>query len=438
MELGYFTKLPLFDISQNTLYIIEKSNDNPDEIERFVNMSIDKNIKVASQNPCFIGFEYINRSKYSSLEENEADNLICITHLNDSSSPLYITNINKYKYMYKKFDLEEEVIVNFPVRNTQIKFNCNMSVISNDKTEIFAMYTFSKIPDSYKIYESNGRNIQNLNLNYYKSKEQKNIKIQNLFNFNFFNKILYERSDEHSDHVKKLFNYIEQYSIFYLTEPRIYNNSLIFCNNLKDMVSGNSKLDNRFIQRYIMHNLIDTIFCDYLLKLISENIYKSLNENSIIMHVIKFIMDTKIVPNMINNYNIPIGNNVMIALVGINTISGIQNKNTFVKDYADGAQIIVDLMLTDTSDYEGCSHQFNDGSKFHLKRGDLIMYWKDSIINNNRIEKGHIKLLTFVAKINVKTILDRDYVYEQQLITYEDSITNKDLCPKPFNTNFIY
>jgi hypothetical protein len=416
MEFRTFTELPTFDISQNTIYTIDISNDEPDNIERFVNMSIDKNLIIRNENPVFIGFEYINRFKYSSLEDNQNGDLICITHLNDSSYPIYITNINKYKYMYKKFDLEEKVIINFPVSNTQIKLDCGVSVVSNDITELFAIYAFSKIPDSSMIYVSNRHNAKKHDFKYNIKKEHKNVQIENLFGFSFFNKILYERSNQHAEPIKKLYNYVpQQCSIFQLIEARKYNNSETFETHLRDRISGKPKKDNRFLQRSAFYSLIDKLLCDYLLKLLAEDIKNVTNDNPFILNIMKFIMDKEIMPKITNNYNIPIGQNIDAGFIGKRFLTNIDNNNREpLKDNTQDFQLLVDLMLTENSDYEGYSHEFDDGIKNKLKKGDLIIYWNDSTVNNN-IYKGKIVLLTFGINIITKQTITKDDIYKQSL-----------------------
>lgn len=416
MNIYNVSQLPELDVEHNKIFYLNKANTHYDDIEKFIYNSI-QNSKLTTNKSDIFGFEIVKNRSYSSLELEENHKILCITYINSVKTPIYLTKINKDKYMYKKFKSENELFVNFPVNKNQLILKCESSLISNSNVDMIIIYKVSHINKDSDFYIPNKYNNNDYTFEYISSDKQKTINVNNVLSYEFFNKLLYERSDNINEIISQLTDYSQEYSTFCLIETRKYDNSYGFDSQLREQLANNT-ISNRFIQRYRSDKLIDEMVCDYIYELFKKKPINKEYENEIIditedvhaSNIIKFILNIKIIPEIVKNYNIPSSYNISVDYLAVNTIVDTRHSDLY-KIKNNNSPIFVDLMLTNRSGYEGSSHEFADGIKLYLKKGDIIAYWHNSIIKQRILEKGKISLLTLGIRLNSSNSLSETKSY---------------------------
>jgi hypothetical protein len=415
MELRDVKQLPELDISYNVIYLLNKNQEHRNDLESFVYASVQNEVSSDS----YIGFEYINKSEYMSFENKISKRLVCITHLKDSEHPLYISNINNHKYVYKKFNSEDELHVHLPVKNTQLLFKSEIGIISNNLTEMLAIYIYDHKPSNLQTYSSNiGYTdtcyaLERLTMNIDK------VHLKGILNFNLFNKLIYERKKELGE-LNGITNELKRRvdksnKTIMLIEMRSHNNIAIFDIHLDDMINNKKQTNNRFINRYKSNNLIDNLMCDYVNDLVLQS-NTSLNTQNLLADqhmrkIVEFIINKIIMPEISKNYNIPIGYSIGMQSVNVTTLTSAGFRNSKIEPAKQKSHIIADFMFTNNSDCQGYSHMFNDNTKLCLQKGDLITYCEDSIVHETILNKGRISMLTFKLIIKKNGIMNEDITH---------------------------
>jgi hypothetical protein len=453
-------KLDLIEkvVYEFAMFHFEKLNINFDPNEHFIEFwfknSIFKNKADSSMN--------INTFHYDCDENEKKKNnkqfkplLSCVNYFNDNDFPLLLTEIDLEEYKFKKFENKNNIQIIFPKKNKQITFDgtkfhgvtdifnkLNDNVDNNFERYMLAINLWNKQPLNIPYYENSFETENTF------SKDDKLVTIEentvikelslefdkNILNFDFYEKMLYDRENfiipqEISDLVKNEMdkNEFNNFKITYKTPDKsLTEKELIFSKMVKDINNINTfdknnkeKMDvlyNRFIQRFTYNKIFSNNVCEWII-FESENYAKNNGGWTTRRH---------------ENYpttDIPIEKIPGVFNFVLNSFDGIFNKikksycfteevtfninDLFIVKYNeeiqnkldlhhDGSFLSINILLSDPKDFEGGGTYFNDGLTAFLEQGDLLVHSGKIEHSGLPVTKGTRYILVSFVGIKVK------------------------------------
>lgn len=380
-----------------------------------------------------------------------------VNYFNDNDFPLLLTEIDLEEYKFKKFENKTNIQIIFPKKNKQITFDGTKyhGVVDifnkiNDDTDteferyMLAINLWNRKPLNIKYYE----NTSNAEF----SKEDKIVTIEsnnvikelvlekNVLDFGFYEKMLYDKKNftipqEISELVKNEMtinndnNESSNFKITYkkcddsLTEKNSnFSNMVKSINVINTIDNSNNKIDiqdvfyNRFIQRFSYNKLFSKNVCEWLI-FESEQYAKnnggwttrrheSYPTTDIPLEKIKSIF------NFVLFSFSDIFNKIKKSYCFTEEVS-FNIKDLFIVKYDeqmqnkldlhhDGSFLSINILLSDTKDFEGGGTYFNDGLTVFLEQGDVLVHSGKVKHSGLPVTKGTRYIMVAFVTIEVK------------------------------------
>lgn len=394
----------------------------------------------------------INNKQYKPL-------MSCVNYLNDNEFPLLLTEIDLEEYKFKKFENKNNIQIIFPKKNKQVTFD---GTKYHGVVDIFNKMNYDTDTDTkFERYmlAINLWNKKPLNIDYYVntnnvkfSKEDKIVTIEsnnvikefvlekNVLDFNFYEKMLYDKRNftipqEISELVKnemdinKNNNEFNNFKITYkkcddaLTEKNSnFSNMVKGINVINTIDNSNNKIDNqdvfynRFIQRFSYNKLFSKNVCEWLI-FESEQYAKNnggwttrRHENypttdipvEKIKNIFSFVLFSfSDIFNKIKKsycFTEEVSFNIKDLFI-VKYDEQMQNKLDL---HHDGSFLSINILLSDTKDFEGGGTYFNDGLTVFLEQGDVLVHSGKVKHSGLPITKGTRYIMVAFVVIDVK------------------------------------
>jgi hypothetical protein len=384
-----------------------------------------------------------------------------VNYFNDNDFPLLLTEIDLEDYKFKKFENKNNIQIIFPKKNKQITFDGTKyhGVVDifnkiNDGTDSeFERYMLA----------INLWNKKPLNIDYYKnssekenifSKEDKIVTIEsnnvikeldleldkNILDFDFYEKMLYDKNNftipqEIAELVKnemtinKDNNEFNNFKITYkkcddsLTEKNSnFSNMVKDINTINTIDNSNNKIDiqdvfyNRFIQRFSYNKLFSKNVCEWLI-FESEQYAKnnggwttrrheSYPTTDIPVEKIKSIFNfvlfsfSDIFNKIKKSYCFT--EEVLFNIKDLFIVKYDEQMQNKLDLHHDGSFLSINILLSDTKDFEGGGTYFNDGLTVFLEQGDVLVHSGKVKHSGLPITKGTRYIMVAFVTIEVK------------------------------------
>jgi hypothetical protein len=365
-----------------------------------------------------------------------------ITYLNDHLYPTIFTNIDFEKHMYKYFDKENNIKLVFPKKNTQVSFDgskyhgeIELNEISNsgdNERLILSINIWNNKPkniDYYEPYLHASSQIYNrttplisiININ-----NKLMIDANKQFNELLFNKLLYKNDvsicllfkDKILEALNKNIYYID------IQDNSIYNYKYnpdsqyeLVIKDLENISSENIRQNNRFLQRFVYENFFSTDVCKWFIfeanefgnkhgwKICRHQNYSTVDiPLQVLNSIFKFSLHSfiNLFKKIFKSYCIP--ENYIADIKDMFIVKYELYSQKSLITHKDGTHLSFNIMLSDTSDFEGGGTYFNDGLTYYLNSGDVLIHSGFVDHGSHDITKGErIVLVVFFNIVEKKS-----------------------------------
>ena len=389
--------------------------------------------------------------------------LSCVTYGSDCLYPTVITDASHNDYKFKNFENKEMLQIIFPEKNKHITFDGSYMHGAGNIFDIDDMkandtdYEPERIMLAINLWKHRPLNIQyfvpdTTDILYNFDKDEFIIEINakpdfyeimnnDIFTYDFYENLFYNKEnilwpDELITSVKELitkktYNFLiknnnnNNKNKILKNESEKYNKLLIDVSDIESIILNQceseteKKLDqkflyNRFIQRYICNKIYEKNVCEWII-FESEEYAKnnggwttSRHENYAttdiplekIIPVFRFVLHSfrTIFQKIQTSYCLP--QNTEFNILDLFIVKYNENTQNSLDLHHDGSFITVNLLLNDTSEFEGGGTYFNDGTTVFLEQGDMLIHSGKIKHAGIQITKGKRYLL--VAFIGIK------------------------------------
>jgi hypothetical protein len=367
--------------------------------------------------------------------------LSCVSYFNESKFPTLLTEINVEDYNFKNFENKNEIQFIFPNKNKQITFNGSNF---HGVVDIFSQLNNSNEQFDRYMLAINLWNRKPLNI-YYNNKDKNNNKFQkddmlvkietnqvikeinlnkNLLDFNFYEQMLYNKKD-----------FVISKELSELIENKMESENNNFKINFqKEALKEKNNNVTRMLEDINKINISDNILCNRFLQRFTYNKVFSKNVCTWIIHESEQYAETNggWTTRRHENYpttDIPIEKIKNIFNFVLFSFSDIFNKikksfcftdevtfdirDLFVVKYheqtqnkldlhCDGSFLSINVLLSDTNDFEGGGTYFDDGLSVFLEQGDVLVHSGKIKHAGLPISKGTRYIMVAFVAINVK------------------------------------
>jgi hypothetical protein len=354
--------------------------------------------------------------------------LSCVNYFNDNEFPLLLTEIDLEEYKFKKFENKNSIQIIFPKKNKQITFDgtkyhgvidifnkLNHHTDTEYERYMLAINLWNRKPVNVNYYENGSENTNNAGF----SKENKIVTIEsnnvikeldlekNILDFDFYEKMLYNKQkfvipQEISELVKNEMNMdINNFKISYksgdnsITENNSNLSKMVKDINLINTIdNSNNKIDvldvfyNRFIQRFNYNKLFSKNVCEWII-FESEEYAKNnggwttrRHENypttdipvEKIKNIFNFVLFsfTDIFNKIKKSYCFT--EEVLFNIKDLFIVKYDEQMQNKLDLHHDGSFLSINILLSDTKEFEGGGTYFNDGLTVFLEQGDLLVH----------------------------------------------------------------
>lgn len=341
------------------------------------------------------------------LINNKVPDFTYIVYTEDDLNPCIFMDIDRDSYKYKLFSEENNIFVNYPKKNTYIRFENNTylhSILKYNKEiqprlVIKVLINDAKTPilkNEIIEFDNNNEIINKNNREY-----MKNVFFNQDFkyDFDFFDNILYYEQDK-----SELYKLIDICKCDFDMSNNIIHkvqfknkNDLIQVSNskLSEFINNYTTSTNRFNQRFMYSNWLDSTVCDLLIQEAeNENqweddfLFKNTTQD---ISVFKLQRAKYLIVKILekahkyfkNSYNIP--DNVTIDFKDIFIVK-YDSKNTHLSMHIDNNFMSLQILLND--DFLGGGTIFEDGIVMKPKKGDLIFHSGKTLHGSIPITQG--------------------------------------------------
>lgn len=413
--------LGLFDVSKNKLNIIEKLAYD------IVNFHVNR---LNIQDDYYIEYWIKNKNKYINQlhidcdEELRGQNIFeypilsCVTYLNDSDYPFILTDIDLDDYKYKDFNDSKKINIFFPKKYSHVAFNPinyhgAIDIFSNNTNNannraLLAINIWRKKPNKLVCIEHNLDNKcnkddspivifeENLNMD-------NHILSEKVLNFDFYETLLYN-----TDNIQNVIpQFIKDYLINKLNESV---NTIILYNpekvkeidlnlnksieHAKKQIYEIEKMDtshivyNRFLQRFIYEKIYQPNICNWI---INESENYALNNGGWMTNrhnkypttdlpvdkipsIFGFIISTfQYIFNKISK-SYCISSTTKYDIKDLFIVKYEKEKQNSLELHHDGSFLSFNILLSNTTNFEGGGTYFSDGIISYLEQGDMLVH----------------------------------------------------------------
>jgi hypothetical protein len=347
--------------------------------------------------------------------------LSCVTYLNDiSSCPTIITNVDMDCYKYKDFDSQTELILSLPVCNKQITFDGHFfhgstTLFNNQFMQeryIIAINFWKTKPNDVNFYSLNNEKICNDNLSFERdgsliTLREDNSKIcsvnvcSDTINYSLFNDILYNKK---TDSCYKFNEFIKtNLSNGYHTFKFILDHSIkeekkhaglkakygVIMDDIREISNDKINLKyNRFLQRFSFPKIYSSDMCRYII----NECEKYANHNGgwttkrhrnypttdlpvdKIPSIFGIILETlKTITNKIST-SYCLHDDMVIDIKDLFVVKYSYDAQNELEMHKDGSFISFNILLNESSEFEGGGTYFDDGLTCRLEQGDILIH----------------------------------------------------------------
>jgi len=347
--------------------------------------------------------------------------LSCVTYLNDvSSCPTIITNVDMDCYKYKEFDSQTELILSLPLRNKQITFDGHFfhgstTLFNNQDIQeryIIAIKFWKTKPHDVNYYKVNIET--NCNDKVILKREDPLITLRednnaicsvnvcsDTINYSLFNDILYNKKTDACYRFNQYiilkcsngyhtFKFILDHSIKEdKKHAELKNKYGVIMDDIREISNDKISLKyNRFLQRFSFPKIYSPDMCRYIINECEK--YAKLNGGWTTTRHHKYPTTDLPVDKIPSIFGIiletlkTITNKISISY-GLHDDMVLDIKDLFVVKYSHDAQnqlemhtdvsfISFNILLNESSEFEGGGTYFDDGLTSRLEQGDILIH----------------------------------------------------------------
>jgi hypothetical protein len=335
-----------------------------------------------------------------------------ITYLNDHLYPTLFTNIDIENYKYKSFEKENSIKLVFPKKNTQVSFDgskyhgeIKLNEISeaDDEKErlVLAINIWKHKPPNIDFYESaldatsETYNKTTALINITDISDKHMIHADKQFSETLFDNLLFKNDVSICLLFKNEILYCLTKNIYNINiqDNSIYNDNQTYLQyerivkDMENISSDSVQLNNRFLQRFVYNNFFSREICEWIIFEANElgdsygwNVFRHQYHPTVdiplqvINPVFKFCAYAfiNLFKQIFKSYSIPEKYTADVKDMFIVKYEVDTQKSLNI--HKDGTHLSFNIMLSDTSDYEGGGTYFDDGLTYYLNRGDVLIH----------------------------------------------------------------
>jgi hypothetical protein len=347
--------------------------------------------------------------------------LSCVTYLNDvSGCPTIITNVDMDCYKYKDFESQNEVILSLPVRNKQITFDGRFfhgstTLFENQCIQeryIIAINFWKTKPHEVEYYNLNNEKISNYDPSFDRDESLITLREDNTqicsvnvcsdtINYSLFNDILYNKKTDtcykFNEFIKTnrvnryhTFKFILDYSI---AEEKKHAGLKakygVIMDDIREISNDKIYLKyNRFLQRFSFPKIYSADMCRYIINECEK--YAKINGGWMttrhhkypttdlpvdkIPSIFGIILETlKTITNKIR-LSYGLHDDMVIDIKDLFVVKYSHDAQNHLEMHTDGSFISFNILLNESSEFEGGGTYFDDGLTSCLEQGDILIH----------------------------------------------------------------
>ena len=354
--------------------------------------------------------------------------LSCVTYLNDNLCPTIITNIDMEMYKFKEFENQKELFLSIPKCNNQITFDGkyfhgSTLLTDNNKEEsryIIAINLWDKRPTNVEYYISNTNTNTNTdtNLDTIFVKEDQCVSIEKIndldqyktinvckktMNYNLYEDILYTGDEKACYRFKELIKNIEEEKNIYTAykfvldttiekkqmDMQLKNKYGDIVDDINEIMNETIKLKyNRFLQRFHYTKVYTPDICHFIInesERYAENnggwtTKRHDNYPTTDLPVEKIASIFGLVLQTMNTIVIKVKNSfglhddIIINIQDLFVVKYKDSEQNYLDMHNDGSFLSFNILLSDTTEFEGGGTYFDDGLTAYLEQGDILIH----------------------------------------------------------------
>jgi hypothetical protein len=367
--------------------------------------------------------------------------LSCLTYLNNNQCPTIITNVDMECYKYKNFENQTNVYLSMPKCNKQITFDgkffhgsTHLKEHNHDSRYIIAINlwdirptnvnyynpvtddTLTYIKDMKKIIiDSQEDGIITLNVN----KKIINCELFENLLYNTsdttcyrFNELIQSRNTDFNSYKIQFDNTIEKKEI----ELQLKNKYGDIIDDINEIMNDKIKLKyNRFLQRFCYNKIYTPDICNYIIneceKYATNNGGWTIKRHNNypttdlpvekIQSIFGIVLETlKTITNKVKkSYGLP--ENMLINIQDLFVVKYKDSGQNHLEMHCDGSFLSFNILLSNTTDFEGGGTYFDDGLTAHLEQGDILIHSSQIKHSGLSITKGTRYLLVGFLNLDI-------------------------------------
>lgn len=338
--------------------------------------------------------------------------LSCVTYFNNNNCPTIITDVDLETYKYKTFENCSEIFFSIPETNKQITFNGKYyhgSAILSDNLEtevkryIIAINLWRKKPENVDFYcENEVLNVHDKNVKMYEITESTNevnvITVDNkIINYEFYEDVLYNKYKNVFYRFNELINgnsgcfkiVLDKNIEANKLQSQLKNKYGNVIDDVNEIMRENNNIKyNRFLQRFHYEKVYTPDICKYIIN--ESEKYAAANGGwttkrhnnypttdlpveriPLIFGLILQTMET-VVKKVKKSYCLQ--ENMIINIVDLFVVKYEHSAQNYLDIHCDGSFFSFNILLSNTSDFEGGGTYFDDGLTLYLEQGDILIH----------------------------------------------------------------
>jgi len=378
--------------------------------------------------------------------------LSCVTYFNNYYCPTIITDIDFENYKYKEFNNKTTIYMSFPRQGKHLTFDSKLfhgiSNVFNDDNKsasryMLAINLWNTKPTNIHYYNSNNKNniiIDNTNINNKINISHcisdnlfKKITVdKDLINFNLFEKLLYKKEINLFLEFGKLINKDELLIDNIIScikfvrndnkeieelENSLKNKYGNIIDDINEIMNTSTPIKyNRFLQRFYYNNIYSPDICRYIIN--ESEKYAAANggwttkrHNNYpttdlpvekISSIFGLVLETlhTIVIKVKKCYGLL--DDMLINIHDLFVVKYRDNEQSYLEMHRDGSFLSFNILLSNTTDFEGGGTYFDDGLTTYLEQGDILIHSSRIKHAGLPITKGTRYLLVGFLNIDFK------------------------------------
>lgn len=357
------------DLSLNVVYHTGTHLELEESIQTILNGIIDGDHKPTSYN--------VSVDTICKKINDDAVLLVCLND-DECENVFAITNISNETKKYKEFNVNCELYI-APISANNVFYipaNSFHTIIGNGITKILQI----NLPSTAKFIDDKNK--------------YKEVNIKQKLDFAFYNDLVY--NSKLNLEYKEILKSNEIYKITTFSDKHQIN----VINDIAKL-NDQSFQYNRFMNNVTLQNVFTSSICDWMLNELSKNDHKSTilvdpTKSTNVVSYLEYFINNTFLPEFSTFYDLPLESyNINIhgfVLDNILETSLEDDKRNLNVDF------FMDTAITDIKGY----HNFKDGTKRSLKKGDCIIYASNTKKSNIDIQNNLSYILKTMITVTLK------------------------------------